>query len=233
MTASTLVVVETSVEACLGNDRSRNDRVTTTSEEGRSAEIAATRAFFGPRARDWEVRFPDDEPRYAQAVAELAPMRGGIALDVACGTGRALPWLRTAVGPAGTVVGLDVTAQMLAEASRRGRASVASLILADAVRLPLAAQCVDSIFAAGLLPHLADPVAGLHELARICRPGARLALFHPIGRLALARRRGHVPDPDDIRAESAIRPTLAEAGWQCERVDDGDDRYLVLAALKS
>ena len=60
----------------------------------RSIQIAATRAFFGPRAADWEDRFPDDDPLYAQAVAELAPPQGGVALDAACGTGRALPALR-------------------------------------------------------------------------------------------------------------------------------------------
>jgi SAM-dependent methyltransferase len=206
--------------------------VSTTGDDVRSAEIAATRAFFGPRAADWEDRFPDDEPRYAQAVAELAPIRGGVALDVACGTGRALRWLRAAVGPTGTVVGIDVTAPMLAEASKHGRASVASLVLADAIRLPLAAGSVDAVFAAGLLPHLKDPGSGLRELARVCRPGARLALFHPIGRAALAARRGHALAEDDVRVESAIRRTLSDTGWQCESVEDGHDRYLVLAALE-
>ena len=147
-----------------------------------------------------------------------APSVGQVVLDVACGTGRALPWLRAAVGPGGTVVGLDVTVEMLGEAARRGRADAAGLVLADAICLPFTAAGVDRVFAAGLLPHLPDPVAGLSELARICRPGARLALFHPIGRAALARRHGHEPAPDDIRAPARIRVALAAAGWDCERV---------------
>jgi SAM-dependent methyltransferase len=95
--------------------------------------------------------------------------------------------------------------------------------------LPLVSGCLDAVFAAGLVTHLPDPVAGLAELARVTRAGGRLALFHPLGRAALARRHGHEPDDDDIRAESHIRALLADAGWACESVDDADNRYLVLA----
>ncbi|HVS44698.1 MAG TPA: class I SAM-dependent methyltransferase [Candidatus Dormibacteraeota bacterium] len=198
-------------------------------DDPRRADIASTRAFFAPRAAGWEDRFPDDGPSYERAVDELEPPEGGKVLDAACGTGRALPALRAAVGPAGTVVGVDLTAEMLAEAGRRGRGAVAALVLADAMKLPLAAGSLDAVFAAGLLPHLGDPVAGLAELARVCRRGGRLALFHPIGRTTLARRHGHEPDPEDIRSVARIREALARTGWRCDSVDDADDRYLVLA----
>ncbi|HET6502946.1 MAG TPA: methyltransferase domain-containing protein [Amycolatopsis sp.] len=197
-----------------------------------NTRIAATRAFFAPRAAGWETRFPDDGPSYRRAVAELAPPPGGAVADVACGTGRALPELRAAVGAAGTVIGIDLTVEMLAEATARGRRGSAALVLADALRLPLAPAGLDAVFAAGLLPHLADPVAGLAELSRVCRRGARLALFHPLGRAALARRHGREPSDDDIRAEPRIRAALAEAGWHCDMVDDAEDRYLVLATRR-
>jgi SAM-dependent methyltransferase len=192
-------------------------------------DIAATRAFFGPRAAGWEVRFPDDGPSYRQAVAELAPPAGGLVADVACGTGRALPDLRAAVGADGVVLAIDVTVEMLAEAARHGRGQNAALILGDAMRLPIPTARLDAVFAAGLISHLPDPVAGLAELGRVCRPGARLALFHPLGRAALARKHGRQPTDDDIRAEPRIRAALAETGWRCDSVDDAEHRYLVLA----
>jgi SAM-dependent methyltransferase len=203
--------------------------MTAADPDQRSAQLTSTREFFGPRAAGWEDRFPDDDPLYAKAIAELAPAPGGVALDVACGTGRALPFLRAAVGATGTVVGVDVTAEMLATATRLGRRSSGVLVMADAVCLPFRDESHNSVFAAGLLPHVPDPPAALRELARICRSGARLALFHPIGRAALANRHGHEPDPDDVRTESRIRPLLAATGWTCELVDDAADRYLVLA----
>lgn len=194
-----------------------------------TSDIAATRAFFGPRAAGWEDRFPDDGPRYERAVADLAVPPGAAVADVGCGTGRALVPLRAAVGPRGTVIGVDLTVEMLAEAARRGRGALATLIIGDATALPFRTGALDAVFAAGLVSHLADRGAGLAELARVCRPGGRLALFHPIGRVALARRRGHEPDPDDIRTPANITAALAAAGWRCDSVDDGDDRYLALA----
>ncbi|GAA3796110.1 class I SAM-dependent methyltransferase [Amycolatopsis tucumanensis] len=193
--------------------------------------LAATRAFFGPRAATWELKFPDDGPRYRRAVADLAPPAGGVVADIACGTGRALPELRDAVGPGGTVLGVDVTPEMLAEAAARGRHRVAALLLGDALHLPFRTGALDAVFAAGLVSHLPDPVDGLRELARVCRPGGRLALFHPVGRAALARRQGRELTPDDLRAEPNIRAALTAAGWRLDDIDDGEDRYLVLATV--
>ncbi|MFC8012275.1 SAM-dependent methyltransferase, partial [Streptomyces cinereoruber] len=57
----------------------------------------------------------------------------------------------------------------------------------------------------------------------------RLALFHPIGRAALAARHGRSLSPDDLRAEPRLSPLLAGAGWRLVRYVDEDARYLALA----
>ncbi|KUJ69022.1 SAM-dependent methyltransferase [Streptomyces albus subsp. albus] len=194
-----------------------------------SREQDEVREFFAGRAADWEARFPDDGPAYAAAVAELAPRAGGTVLDAGCGTGRALPALRTAVGREGTVLGADLTPEMLAEAVRHRRDREALLLTADVARLPLRDGVLDAVFAAGLLSHLADPEAGLRELARCVRPAGRLALFHPVGRVALAARHGRQLTPDDLRAEPNLRPLLARSGWRLASYTDVDTRFLALA----
>ena len=191
-----------------------------------------TEDFFAARAAGWEERFPDDGPRFERAVAELGVRPGDTVLDAACGTGRALPVLRAATGPAGTLVGLDLTPQMLAEAQRRGRGQLAALVRGDVLALPLRTDSIDVVFASGLVSHLPDPEAGLRELGRVARPGARLGLFHPVGRAALARRHGRELSSDDVRSEHRIRALLAGAGWHCTQVDDADDRWLVLAVRR-
>ncbi|MFJ8648831.1 class I SAM-dependent methyltransferase [Streptomyces sp. NPDC093546] len=185
--------------------------------------------FFTARAADWDTRFPDDGPAYAAAVHELGLRPGDAVLDAGCGTGRALPPLRDAVGPAGTVIGVDVTAAMLAAAVRAGRGGSGALLLADVARLPLRDGVLDAVFGAGLISHLPRPADDLRELARVVRPGGRLALFHPVGRAALAARHGRQITADDLRAEPNLRPLLAGSGWRMVSYADEDHRFLALA----
>ncbi|WP_431784688.1 class I SAM-dependent methyltransferase [Streptomyces chumphonensis] len=186
------------------------------------------RAFFTERAAGWDARFPEDGPACSTAVAALRLRSGDRVLDAGCGTGRTLPLLRAAVGPEGAVLGVDITPAMLAAASAAGRHRSGGLVLADAERLPLRDGALDAVFAAGLLTHLSDPAAGLAELARVTAPGGRLALFHPVGRAALAARHGRVPTPDDPRAEPRLRPLLRAAGWRLVSYVDEDARFLAL-----
>ncbi|MFF3304261.1 class I SAM-dependent methyltransferase [Streptomyces sp. NPDC001741] len=185
--------------------------------------------FFSARAADWDSRFPDDGPAYAAAVGELGLRSGDAVLDAGCGTARALPALREAVGRDGTVVGADLTSAMLDAALRAGRGTSGALLLADVERLPLSDGSLDAVFAAGLISHLPHPGRGLTELARVVRPGGRLALFHPVGRAALAARHGRALSDDDLRAEPRLAPLLAEAGWRLESYIDEDDRFLALS----
>ncbi|MEV5883884.1 class I SAM-dependent methyltransferase [Streptomyces sp. NPDC052020] len=185
--------------------------------------------FFTARAADWDSRFPDDGPAYAAAVAAIGLRPGDRVLDAGCGTGRALPPLRAAVGPTGVVIGADLTPAMLDAAVRAGRDRDGRLLLTDVAALPLRSRSLDAVFAAGLVAHLPHPAENLRELARVVRPGGVLALFHPIGRAALAARQGRRITPDDLRAEPRLRPLLAGAGWRMASYVDEDAQFLALA----
>ncbi|MFI0934296.1 methyltransferase domain-containing protein [Streptomyces sp. NPDC021019] len=185
--------------------------------------------FFTPRAAGWDSRFPDDSPAYAVAAGLLGLRPGDAVLDAGCGTGRALPALRSAVGPEGTVLGVDLTPAMLEAAVRAGQGDSGTLVRADVARLPLRDGVLDAVFGAGLISHLARPETDAAELARVVRPGGVLALFHPIGRAALAARQGWTVTDDDLRAEPRLRVLLAGAGWRLESYTDEDDRFLALA----
>ncbi|MEU9318332.1 methyltransferase domain-containing protein [Streptomyces sp. NPDC048295] len=185
--------------------------------------------FFTARAADWDSRFPDDGPAYEAAADSLSLRPGDAVLDAGCGTGRALPALRAAVGAQGTVLAVDLTPAMLNAAVRAGRDHEGTLLLSDVARLPLRSQVLDAVFAAGLISHLSHPGPGLAELARVVRPGGRLALFHPVGRAALAARHGRRITDDDLRAEDNLRPLLARSGWRLDEYTDEDERFLALA----
>ncbi|MEU0672266.1 methyltransferase domain-containing protein [Streptomyces sp. NPDC006172] len=189
--------------------------------------------FFTARAADWDRKFPDDGPAYAAAVAEIGLREGDRVLDAGCGTGRALLPLRAAVGASGAVVGADLTPAMLEAAVRAGRHRDGRLLLADVAALPLRSGSLDAVFGAGLISHLPQPDENLRELARVVRPGGRLALFHPIGRAALAARHGRQITADDLRAEVNLRRLLAGSGWRMTSYRDEDTRYLALAVREA
>jgi ubiquinone/menaquinone biosynthesis C-methylase UbiE len=195
--------------------------------------LTETQAFFAVRAATWDRKFGDDMPAYATAVADTEVPRGAVAIDVGCGTGRALPALRSAVGPTGTVLGMDVTVEMLRTAVSLGRSEDGHLVLADARRLPLAASAVDVVFAAGLLGHLPEVEPVLRELARVTATGGRLALFHPSGRAALAARHGRVLRADEPLAETPLRAALARTGWILDLYDDAVGRFFARAIRRT
>src|SRR5690242_7708942 len=61
--------------------------------------------------------------RYRRRVVERLPLRcGDVVLDVGCGTGLCFPFLLEQVGPAGAVVGVDASPEMLELAAERASA---------------------------------------------------------------------------------------------------------------
>lgn len=194
------------------------------------AQTTATRTFFTPRAAAWEERFAYQTPAYEAAVARMRLRPGQSALDLGCGSGRALPALRALVGAAGTVIGVDLTHAMLTAASDAGRGGpAAGLLLADCGRLPLPDGAVHGIFAAGLLDHLPHPDTALREWARVTAPGGELLLFHPSGRAERAARHGRAVSPDDPLAEPNLRPALEAAGWHLATYEDAANHFLARA----
>lgn len=97
---------------------------------------------------------------------------GGIALDVACGSGR----LSAELARTGArVVGLDFSREML-RIARRDRSAL-SFVRGDALALPFPNGTFDAITIAFGLRNLADPRRGLDEMLRVLRPGGRAVVL--------------------------------------------------------
>jgi demethylmenaquinone methyltransferase/2-methoxy-6-polyprenyl-1,4-benzoquinol methylase len=93
-------------------------------------------------------------------------------LDVATGTGAVAGELLRQKGC--TVVGLDQSPEMLAEARRRIPSHV-ELVEGTAERLPFPDASFDALTFTYLLRYVSDPAATLRELARVVRPGGTIA----------------------------------------------------------
>jgi SAM-dependent methyltransferase len=108
--------------------------------------------------------------------------QGGIALDVGSGPGSVTASLAEAAGPDGLALGVDISLPMLARAVRAEAGPQVGFLRADAQQLPLRDQTVDAVVSIAVLQLIPDPFAALSEIARVLRPGGRLALMVPIVR---------------------------------------------------
>ncbi len=109
----------------------------------------------------------------------VPPPATGAVLDVCTGTGDLALTYARAAGPGVRTVGSDFCRPMLdrgVEKSRRSGVPV-EWVEADAMNLPFPAASFDVVTVAFGLRNIADTNRGLAEMARVCRPGGRLAIL--------------------------------------------------------
>jgi ubiquinone/menaquinone biosynthesis C-methylase UbiE len=109
----------------------------------------------------------------------LPPIACQCFLDVACGTGRWMTYLRQR---GAHVFGVDVCAEMLAAAQRKPLARGRSVV-GDATRLPFPSGAADTVLCSFAVGYLADLQSAVSEMARAAKPGARVIIsdLHPEG----------------------------------------------------
>ncbi|MDQ6689141.1 MAG: methyltransferase domain-containing protein [Gemmatimonadota bacterium] len=105
--------------------------------------------------------------------------QGEHVVDVGCGAGIDSIIAARMVGPAGSVIGVDMTPAMVEKA--RAGAKEAELHNLDfqhglAESLPVADGWADVIISNGVLNLFPDKLAGLQEMARVLKPGGRLQI---------------------------------------------------------
>ena len=113
----------------------------------------------------------------ARGLATNGDGRKPLILDVASGTAGVAIELARRTG--GTVVGVDLTEQMLRQGAENAAASPVAgqivLVGGQAERLPFADATFDALVFSYLLRYVDDPQATLAELARVVKPGGVMA----------------------------------------------------------
>jgi len=114
-----------------------------------------------------------------RTIAALSLSPGDTVLDVGCGPGPNFERLADAVGPTGTIIGVDASPGMVERARARGEQldCEVEVLRADAKRLPLAIDCVDGVCATLSLSAMGDVEAVVAGLSDVLRPGGHVAVL--------------------------------------------------------
>ena len=153
-----------------------------------------------------------------RAVQALGLRRGDRVVDVACGTGLNFPLIEQAIGPAGRIVGVDLTDAMLAQArgriARNGWNNI-TLVHADAADFDFPAG-VDAILSTYALTQVSECAAVIGRGAAALSEGGRwvvLDLKLPANLPRWLVRLGTAP----VRSVASIDQWILRRPWETIR----------------
>jgi arsenite methyltransferase len=145
--------------------------------------MTAGSVFDQDASRKLEATYqtPDVVGQRAATLDALALQAGEQVVDVGSGPGLLAAEMAAQVGPAGRVVGLDLSDSMLA-LSRQRHAGLATnrclrFLKADATRLPFADSTFDVAVSTQVYEYVPDVPAALAEVYRVLRPGGRVLIL--------------------------------------------------------
>lgn len=121
------------------------------------------------------------KPRYIRkrAVEKLHLQKGDRMLEVACGNGRNFPFVMSAVGPEGKLVGFDYSQEMLNSAERLCRKKDwqnIRLLQGDAAQLNISEKNFDGILSILGISAVPDWEKALQRCHKILRRGGKLSV---------------------------------------------------------
>jgi SAM-dependent methyltransferase len=168
-----------------------------------------------------------------QATLEQAQLRQGERIvDIGCGTGASSIALAERAGPSGQVLGVDVSAPMLARAAERlPPGARVKLVRADATTYQFELAAFDLLFSRFGVMFFAEPARAFANLRTALKPSGRLAFAcwrkfdeNPWLQVPLRAALEHVPPlprpgPEDpgpfsFASQQRVHRILADAGFQ-------------------
>jgi SAM-dependent methyltransferase len=144
-----------------------------------------TRSAYGLQWNTFRIVRPEEDRATFRNRTGLKPedLAGSLVLDAGCGMGR---YLRVVAEAGASAVGMDLSRAVEAARDLTAEWPGVSVVQGDLLRLPFAEGAFDHIYSLGVLDHTPDPRRAFLGLARLLKPGGRIAIWvYPRERPAL------------------------------------------------
>jgi ubiquinone/menaquinone biosynthesis C-methylase UbiE len=185
--------------------------------------FTATADVFAKNVR--VTRAAEAERLAERATEGLANARTKTAIDIACGPGT---FTRPLAARVGRAIGADLTPAMVEKArAEAARDSITNIefTCADVYALPFADGDADIVSCGYAFHHMTDTARALAEMARVARPGGRVAVmdiivpegFDPALQTAIERERD--PSHTNTLTLARFRNLVRDAGLQVRSED--------------
>jgi arsenite methyltransferase len=150
-------------------------------------------------------------------------------VDIGCGPGFLCESMAAAVGPAGCVVGIDISDDLIRFAAGNKTGNTIDYRIGDATALPVDTAQFDLAVSTQVLEYVANADTALGEMFRVLRPGGRAFIFdtdfdswvwHAADRQRMARiMRAWDQHCADSRLPRTLIPRLRAAGFTIVSVE--------------
>jgi ubiquinone/menaquinone biosynthesis C-methylase UbiE len=192
------------------------------------------RQFFERFASEWDKEITPSELTHLGAIfrTDIPALKPPL-LDIGCGTGILIPFLRRKIGGNAPIVELDITQKMLSIAAEKVETGNSiAFIQADVQALPFCDQTFGSIVCFSAFPHFQYKLEALKEIYRCLANRGHFIVLHLMGHRKLNqihKEKNEAVANDRMPAAKTLACFMENFAFSINKVRECATQYLIIA----